>query len=255
MIYGLWQSAAGLQAQKLRLDVFANNVANVDTPGFKPDAISLVERLTASQGGTALGEAPYPPHPTLDRQTGGVTFSPTYTDFSTAAPVTTGNALDLAIDGDGFFSVRTEQGVRYTRNGRLTMRVDGTLVTAAGAFEVLSTAGRPIRVNPSAGAIQVGADGRVRQGDTVLARLGIVDFADRQRLEKTGRNLFEANGAPPKAATGEVRQFAYESSGVNSVTGLVRMIEAQRAYQLNATMITIQDQTLGRVVNDVGRLA
>lgn len=130
-------------------------------------------------------------------------------------------------------------------------------MTAAGGFEVLDDAGRPVRLDrsASAGSIAIDANGTIRQGEVAVARLGVVDFDDRSRLQKAGTNLFDADGARPRAGDGGVVQYAYESSGVDPVASLVRLIEATRAYQVNATMISLQDQTLGRVVNDVGRLA
>lgn len=258
MIQGLWQCAAGMQAQQVRQDVLANNLANLDTPGFKPDTVSFRERLAAARGGTVLGDDLRPPHAILDEMTGGVAVTPRYTDFSAAALTpSAGNPLDVAIDGDGFFSVRTDEGTRFTRNGRFALRADGALVTAAGGFDVLDDAGRPIRIDTSAaaGPIAIDANGTIRQGEVAVARLGVVDFDDRGRLQKAGTNLFDADGARPRAGGADVVQYAYESSGVDPISSLVRMIEATRAYQVNATMISLQDQTLARVVNDVGRLA
>lgn len=256
MTHGLWLSAAGLQAQQARQDVLANNLANVETAGFKPDRVMFRERLVAAQSDGVPGDAERLGHALLDRMTGGLAITPIRTDFSQGNLVTTQNELDLAIDGKGFFAVRSGDGVRYTRNGRLSLRADGTLVTSSGGLEVLDQAAQPIRLDPaSAGRISVNPRGQVRQAGALVADLQIVDFANTEILQKTGRNLFDAGGARAVAAVADVRQFAYEGSGAESMTTLVQMIEATRAYQLNATMITLQDQTLGRAVNDVGRLA
>lgn len=256
MIYGIWQSAAGLQAQGVRQDVLANNLANSETPGFKPDGVSFRERLIAARADENVpGDGPRLPHAILDAQTGGLTFAPRHTDFSQSALVTTANPLDLAIQGDGFFAIRTPQGKAYTRSGQFTLREDGTLVMAAGGLEVLDRASRPIRLDrASREPIRVDSTGAIRQGSTTIGGLDLTRFADPQALRKTGRNLFDAGSATPAAFDGEVKQFAYEGSGVDTVSTLVKLIEATRAYEFNATMITLQDGTLGRAVNDVGRL-
>lgn len=256
MIYGLWQSAAGLQAQQVRQGLLSANIANSETPGFKPDWVSFRERPIALDESDTPGDA-RPPHALLDRLSGGLASAPTHTDFSAGPTVPTQNALDLAVDGDGFFNVRTADGVRYTRNGRMTLREDGALVTASGGFEVLDDSGQPIRIDKSQAAkIDIDEQGVVHQGSTTLGTLKVTEFADRQELVKTGQNLFDASAA--RATVGGhsgVRQYAYEGSGVDPISSMVRMIEASRAYQLNATMIQIQDETLGKAVNEVGRLA
>lgn len=255
MIYGLWQSTAGLQALQLRQDVLANNLANIDTAGFKPDWVTLSERVAPVSAAETLGDGPRVPHPLLDRIGGGVDFSPTHTDFRTAPPVLTDNPLDLAIQGDGFFAVQTDKGVRYTRDGRFSLRADGGLVTTNGGWDVLDTSGRAIRLDRTNGQpIRIDPSGRIRQGAVSAGEIQLWDFADRGQLRNSGGNLFAAGEAEPVEAVGEIRQGAFEASGVDALQGMVRMIEASRAYQMNAQLITMQDQTLSRAVNDVGRL-
>src|SRR5207253_1241883 len=102
VIHGLWQSAAGLQALQIRQDVLANNLANTETPGFKPDGVSFRERISAAQGGGVPGDDPVTAHPILDKLSGGLTFAPQFTDFSQGSLVRTGNPLDVAVRGNGF---------------------------------------------------------------------------------------------------------------------------------------------------------
>lgn len=251
MIYGLWQSVGGLQAQDYRQTVLANNLANADTPGFKPQRVAFAERLNASlsKGGPASRLA------SLDGMTGGVFETPTYTDY-TQGPITTSDSpLDIAIHGDGFLRVRTREGVRVTRDGRLAMTKDGKLVHAASGGAVLDTVGRPIVLDPnSLSKIKIDTTGTIHEGDSKLAKLAVVDFRDRQVLEKAGQNLLSTDQAREIAATGQIEQFHEEQSGVDPVTALTDMISASRAYQLNATMISLQDESLGRVVNELGRI-
>lgn len=252
MVYGLWLSADGLTAQQYRQDVIANNLANVDTPGFKPDRVAFAERMVESQSRNALGTR----HDVLDAGTGGLFELPAYTDFEQPGGiVSSNNPLDIAIRDNGFLTVQTPDGPRYTRDGRLVMDADGTLRHGASNGLVVDSDGRPIALDPSSKQpIKIAASGRVSQGAAVAGTLALVDFDDRQLLEKVGENLFAGDRATPIVASVQVKQHAYESSGVEPAKTLVDMIAATRAYQMNATMITMQDQSLGRLVNDVGRI-
>ncbi len=254
MIYGLWQSAAGLQAQEYRQVIIANNLANAETPGFKADRIAFQERLNAS----ITKGAPADRHPVLDAMTGGLFETEVYTDFSfnESGLIPSGNRLDVAIHGDGFLAVQTADGARYTRDGRMTLDKDGTLVHVATGGAMLDRQGRPIMLDPSLPSkdTKIDSAGRVMQGEQIVGELGLVDFADRQQLEKIGHDLYSADNARRIQATGGIRQSFVESSGVDPVRALVDMIAATRAYEANARMITLQDETLGRAVNDVGRV-
>ena len=256
MTHGLWHSVAGLQAQQLRQDHIANNLANIETAGFKPDYVAFRERLAASLEGGAPGNDNVPAHDVFDRLSGGLAADRPYTSFLPGAMIPTTNPLDLAVEGDGFFSVRTREGVRYTRDGQFTTNKDGQLVTAAGGYPVLDVNGRTMEVDGSSREpITVDETGTLRQGATAVGQLAVTRFADRADLKKAGQNLYDATGARRLATTGRVRSNAYESSAVSPITELVRMIEAGRAYGVNAQLIQIQDETLGRAVNDVGRVA
>ncbi len=251
MVYGLWQSAAGLQSQDYRQAIIANNLANVDTPGFKPDRISFAERLSAATAG-----APRPTrHPVLDALPGGLFETPIHTDYSQGAIESSTNPLDVSIDGEGFLTVQTPDGPRYTRDGRMTMNRAGELRHVASGYPVVDRDGKPILLDPSQmNNLKIDELGQIKQGERAAGRLALVDFADRSGIEKTGQNLFAADRARPINASGTVRQFSTEASGANPVTSLVEMIDATRAYQMNATMLTLQDESLGRVVNEMGKI-
>jgi flagellar basal-body rod protein FlgF len=251
MVYGLWQSAAGLQVQEYRQAIISNNLANADTPGFKADRIAFQERLNAA---TAHGDM-RSRNPVLDRMTGGLFATPVYTDFAQGNFVPSNNALDVAVDGDGFFTVQTKDGPRYTRDGRFSKNTEGVLVHLASGGAMLGTDGFPITLDPvSQAPIKIDEGGRVSQGDRMAGRMALVDFADRKQIEKTGQNLFSANGQQRIDGTGRVRQSMYEASSVEPVNTLVDMISTARAYEANAKLISLQDESLGRVVNDLGRV-
>lgn len=253
MIYGLWQSVGGMQATEYRQAITANNVANADTVGFKHDIAIIRERDVASASSpSGMGFR----HALLDRMTGGSLVSPTYTSFVQGTAQDSANPLDMMIQGDGFFTVQTPEGERYTRDGRFTLGPDGVLRMVAGGHPVLNSGGSEIHIDSSAprDSLTIGGDGAIRQNGTEVARLGIVDFENKQALAKTGGNLFEAFGAEPTDATGVVRNHMVEGSTVNPVNSITSMIEATRAYQMNASLVQLQNETLGRAVNDVGRI-
>lgn len=252
MIYGIYHSAAGLQIQEYRQSLIANNLANAETPGFKPDMAAIVERSPEALDGTNAKAR----HRVLDRMTGGLFEMPVHTDFTDGPLEVTNNPLDVAIVGGGFLRVATPEGERYTRDGRLTIDAQGSLVNASNGLAILGDNGTPIRVDPSARAeVTIHDDGTVRQGEVDVGRIALVDFDDRSRLTKQGRNLYAADDLTTRPATGAIRSGAVEQSAVDPVNSLVQMMAASRAYEMNAALISLQDQTLNRVVNDLGRLS
>jgi flagellar basal body rod protein FlgG len=255
MTYGLWLSAAGMQANEYRQDVLANNLANANTVGFKHDLAMLRERTVQSRdaaGGPRFG------HELLDNLSGGTFVAPTYHSFAEGPVTRTDKPLDVAIKGEGFFTVLVGNEVRYTRDGRFTINGANELVMVAGdgRARVLDEAGAPIALlPPPAGKPVIGPDGTIRQNNTVVGKLGLAEFADRNTLRKVGSNLFQATGGPPlSASTSNVLAGYVEDSTVNPVAGLATMIEVTRVYQLNATMISLQDATIGQAVSRVGRI-
>ena len=255
MTYGLWLSAGGMQANEYRQSILANNLANANTVGFKKDLAVMRERAvesrTAADGGRFV-------HPLLDGLSGGTFVAPTMHSFANGLPETTGNPLDATIKGEGFFTVRVGNDTRYTRDGRFTVNEKNELVMVAGngRHKVLDEAGTPIVLLPaSAGRARIAADKTVRQGDTVVARLGLAEFADRNDLRKVGANLFKNTGDRALPATRSMLlPGTVERSNADPITGLAEMIEVSRAYQLNAQMISLQDTMIGQAVSRVGRI-
>ena len=255
MTYGLWLSAAGMQANQYRQDVLANNIANVNTTGFKKDVTVLRERAVESTSGAAglkFNNA------LLDAMSGGTFVAPTYHSFAEGPLTQTGNPLDVAIHGDGFFAVQDEGEVKYTRDGRFTTNVNNELVMVAGEGEarVLDDANSPIVLLPAtAGTPKIAADGTIRQGDAVVGKIGMFEFADRNTLRKEGANLFKAtDGTGQPAENSTLLARTIEESTVNPVDGLTTLIEVARAFQLNATMVQLQDSTVGQAISQVGRI-
>lgn len=251
MVYGIYSSAGGMLANQYRQDVLSNNLANVATTGFKQDLSVVRERQPA------VRERMLDPDlsdQTLAGMTGGSLVAPTYTSWEPGTIETTGGPLDAAIVGDGFFRVRAGGTDRFTRDGRFKVNAQGELVTVNGQAQVLDTGGRPIRVPPDLqDRARITADGEVVAGDESIATIGVAGFADRSALRKAGGNLLMAVDARPIVQQPTLQTGAYEGSNVDPTRAMVAMIEVTRAYQMNATMVGLADQTLGRAVNDIAR--
>ena len=221
-----------------QMDVVANNVANVNTNGFKADR-SLFEEYLRSGAHEDNFMRP-------DRRVSFVQDRGTFHDFATGNTEQTKNPLDVAIDGTGFLVVQTPAGERYTRDGGLQINNQGQLVTAGGN-PVLGSSG-PIVFQPTDHDISIAADGNITvvegtgRTDSVRGKLRVVSFAEAQKLVKDGNNLFSAGqgvAAQPDTAS-RVRQGFIEKSNVNSVTEMSRMIEITRTYTQISAMLQQQ---------------
>lgn len=251
MVYGIWSSAGGMAVNQYRLDVSANNLANIDTVGFKHDIALLTERPVESQEEPANTR-----HRNVfyDRLSGGTLVAPTVHTFGQGPTMVTNDPLDAMIDGKGFFAVQTPDGVQYTRDGRFTVNSSGTLVTVAGSFPVLSEEGQPIKISegPQPYVIE---GGHIMQADATVDRLALVEFDDLHLLRKVQQNRFAAaeNQSARPATDSNVMPGRLEGSTVDPVNGIARMIEISRSFEMNASILRMQDQTLGRAVNDIAR--
>jgi flagellar basal-body rod protein FlgF len=252
MLYGIYQSAGGLQLNQYRQDVLANNLANVQTSGFKHDVTMVTERQVASQ---EPGGDPWMSNQMLDQLTGGSLVAPTHTVFEQGPLEKTGQPLDLALVGDGFFAVQKDGQEHYTRDGKFTINPDGSLVTVAGNHPVLDKQGNTITVPKElTGQVEFGADGVLRAGRQEFGQLRVVDFENKQHLRKVGQNVFQAIDAQPVESNASLRVGMSEKSTVDSMKSMVSMLEVTRAYQMNSTLIGLADSTLGRAVNDIARI-
>jgi flagellar basal-body rod protein FlgF len=210
-----------------QVDVVANNVANVNTAGFKADRSLFEEYLTSG--------AHEDNFMTSDRRISYVQDRGTFRDFSQGAVEQTKNPLDLAVGGSAFLVVQTPGGERYTRDGGLQLNNQGQLVTVAGN-PILGTSG-PIVFQPTDHDINVSPDGTITvlegsaRTDSVRGKLRLVSFADAQKLLKEGSNLyFAGEGSAQPDTKSVVRQGFIEKSNVNAVAEMSNMIEVTRAY-------------------------
>jgi len=222
-----------------QMDVIANNVANVTTTGFKADRSLFQEYLmpTAREDNFAAGR---------DRRISHVVDRATFRDFAQGSADHTKNPLDVAIAGDGFFSVQTPAGERYTRDGGFQINTQGQLVNASG-FPVLGTGG-PITFQQTDKEVQIAKDGTVTvlegtgRTDSIRGKLRLTSFSQPQRLVKEGSNLYSAGeGNTAQTDTkSTVAQGFIERSNVNAVTEMSRMIEINRMYTSMATLLQQQ---------------
>lgn len=246
MIYGLYQSAAGMMVNEYRQGVTANNLANADTVGFKRDIAVFSERPPAWEG--AGGGAS---KPGLDPLTGGVWLGRTQTDFSPGSLVPTQQPTDVSLDGPGFFLVQKGGQTYATRDGRFITDPLGNLLAAEDGAAVLGVGGLPIRLNPNVPLNLLSFDqrGRVLQGGRPTGILGVVDFEDYSQLRKVSGSRFAVGSAKPVPSAAIVNSGGVEASGVEPVKELVGMIESARAYQFNAQLVSMQDQSIGRLIS------
>lgn len=222
-----------------QLGVIANNIANVNTTGFKADKSLFQEYLSSGAHEDNFRGR--------DRVVSFVQDRATVRDDAAGPSVMTKNPLDVAIDGNAYLVVQTPQGERYTRDGSLEINAQGQLVTKSG-YPVLGTGG-PIMFQPNDKSINIAQDGQITviegvntQMDSVRGKLRLASFANPQRLEKQGNNLYLAgNGANPIAAVDvRVNQGYIEKSNVNSVVEMTRLMDVTRSYTKISTMLQQQ---------------
>jgi flagellar basal-body rod protein FlgF len=251
MIYGLYHSAAGMLTNEYREAVLANNIANAETVGFKREVATFAERSPAAEAGRRAG----PTDETLDGMTGGLWLGATRTDFRPGAMVHTDDAYDVALDGPGFLVVAQDGQPRYTRDGRMTITPTGELVAASDGAPVLGRSGTPLRLNPRGGEPRFDENGRVFQDERLAGQLAVVDFADYRALTHAGTTRFAAaDDAEMIASPAFVRAGVVEASGVEPVQEMVSMLDAARAYQLNARMVSLQDSSVGQLITQLLRV-
>jgi flagellar basal body rod protein FlgG len=260
MNYGLYTSAAGALVAMHRQNVLANNLANVNTPGYKPDAVEVREREPARIERSALGADP---HWLLERLGGPVFAGATRVRLDQAAITRTDNPLDLAISGNGLFvvaegdaSAENPADLRFTRDGRLTLDARGRLVLAASGHAVLSDRNQPIELDPGA-PVDVNDGGEIFQDGRPVGRLRIAD-ADATILVKAGGSLLrlaDGAGLPEGDAPGSVRQGFVEASAVDPVEAINEIMNAAKLATSNLLLMQYHDNVLGQAFSTFGRVA
>jgi flagellar basal-body rod protein FlgG len=250
MLRGVYAAATGMINQRERLDVISNNLANISTTAFK-------RSQPVSRGFYQIFAEEVGRFPSLrgSREVpgGGAALDATAKDFSPGPIVDTGNPLDLAIDGPGFFVVRTPAGERYTRAGSFSLNPEGLLVTPDGE-PVLGEQG-PIVIQGE--SVAISPDGSVIIDGEPSEQIRVVDFPQPHRLTRYGRNQFGADeetaATREPVATPSLRVSALEHANVNPIAELVAMMDASRSYEAHQRVIIAMNESLDAAVNEIAR--
>lgn len=226
-----------------QMNVVANNVANMNTTGYKSEDMLFEEYISPRGSAEAFR--------TGDRDLSFVLDDRTVGNFATGALRTTGSQFDVAIKSEGFFAIQTPAGERYTRAGSFTLDPSGQLTTHDG-YPVLGEAG-PIVFDPQNTQITITGDGTIAGINGEIARLRIVSFDDPQQLNRVGNTLFSGDGAQP-TENPQVVQFALESANVDAISQISQMIEVQRAYDEIANIMREQNDLRETAIQRLGRV-
>ncbi len=232
-------AASRLTAQERAIEVTANNLANVNTPGFQASRVKFADWLHTQPGGRALpGE----------RQIAYTQDRATWRDTQAGAVTQTGNPFDLALQGEGYFTVATDRGPRLTRDGRFGPLPDGAIGDSAGN-KLLDVNGRPIQVAPTDTRITIASDGSVSSENGQLGKIGVVKPADPMKLKAEGNTLFLAETPTSPVERPGIVQGAMEGSNVPPVLEVTRMMNELRDFQFTTQLIQAEDDRLRSVID------
>ena len=249
MIRGLYTAASSMEVLQKKTNIRSNNLANVNTNGFKKsEGITrsfpemLLSRIEAGEADQEIGEL-----------STGSYMERKFKDMSQGSFKQTGNQLDFAVEGEGFFVIETEAGQRYSRDGNFTINADSELVTQSGNH-VLDNNGNRIQLIPEQD-FRVSADGQITFNNGLQgAQIDLVNFEDEAELSQEGDNLYAArDGAAPVESEAGIAQGYLEGSNVKIVEEMAKMIKTTRHYESNQKVISSIDQSLDKVINEVGR--
>jgi flagellar basal-body rod protein FlgF len=235
-----------LAAQLRATNVLANNIANADTPGYRAERPVFAQVLERQRDGAGAGPGDRAVAYALDRAT--------WRDTAPGPVSTTGNPLDVAIRGDGFFAVETPRGERYTRAGRFQLDGQRRIADADGNL-VLDARGTPIQLAGNDSRIEVQGDGTVRSENGALGRLRVVRFEDPQAMRPEGSRLFAAgeDAAPEAMERPNLVQGAVEGSNVSAIQEITRLTMEQRGFEFTAQFAEREGERLQTAVDRILR--
>lgn len=256
MIYGMYLSAQGAEANSVRLDVLSNNMANANTTSFKRDVPLF--RVNPPRDEREGGIQPLPG--ALENHSGGISLEAITTDFENGSLIPTGGEYDVALKGEGFFQVGNRQQSYLTRNGSLSIDADRRLVTADQGLPILSRDGNPIEIPADAVNVEVATDGTVvpfdRYGQSLgnAGQLAVVMPTSLDELVKIGNSLYTTQGrVNPLKQPANIQQGYLEASGTNSIEEMMELVSTSRMFESNINMIKLQDDSLGRLLQSMPR--
>jgi flagellar basal-body rod protein FlgF len=251
MIKGLYSAVSAMVMNANRQQVLSHNIANLQTPGFK-QILTTAQGFMQQQDVYSTGQNPGRTIDYLGQMGLGTQPGPEYIDYEQGALQHTGNPLDLALQANGFFTVKTPEGNRYTRDGRFQRDAANTLVTVDG-FQVLDNAGQPITLPD--GEVGVGADGAISVNGAAVATLGIGVFTNpRTDLQHTDGNLFTGPAASTSQDAPQVVQGSLETSNADPSLLMTQLVEVARSYEAAQKLVQNQDELLGKAIASLGRI-
>ena len=251
MLRSMYIASTGMLAQRQKMDVMTNNITNIETIGYKKDTIltrsfkdMLIERANDL---STIGKTNV-----VGPQNTGLHVDEIVTCFDQGGVEETGRLFDIALEGEGFFCVQTEQGERYTRAGSFAVDNNGYLVNSDGYY----VSGQNGRIYVGQNEISVDESGGVYTNGTPIDMLKIVSFSDYTALRKQGNNLYvnQGNAAVVPAGSTIVKQGSIENSNVNMAQEIVDIMAVSRTYETNQRVVKMLDQSLEKTVNEVGRV-
>jgi len=250
MIKGFYSAVSAMIARLKQQELISHNISNLNTPGFKQTLTSMEEFMNvnvySASGASTSGQIQ-----ALGEMGLGVSAAPEITDFSQGSLRGTGQVLDLAIEGDGFFNVETPEGERYTRDGRFTLDAESNLVTVDGYF-VLSETGQQITLPE--GEIRISSDGEIFVDGSSQASLGLAVFEDPSgELIRHPGNMYESTGQPAGDPAGSIVQGYLEMANVDPAVMMTEMSKVARAYEAAQQMVQSQDELLGKAISVLGQ--
>ena len=222
----IWQQTTLMR----RIDTIADNVANSSSPGFKAEMISFATRFAGTGQGIRLIQEVAQARDTRE-----------------GAFTQTGNRLDLAIKGEGYFVLDMPLGERFTRNGRFLLDTDGQLINSQG-FPVLGDDGNPIVFAPTETDIRIDTDGTINTESGPVGTIGVVRFADEQALLRTQHGFYAADAEPEPAVNARVVQGAIEASNVEPIIEMTRMMQVLRDFQSAQKVVDSEHQRTRRLI-------
>ncbi|HSA05571.1 MAG TPA: flagellar basal-body rod protein FlgF [Candidatus Gastranaerophilales bacterium] len=258
MVNGIDIAASGMVSIIDLNDIIANNLANANTTGFKQliPTFRNIQDFSVPDMNKKNGEAS-DSMTSIGNLSAGSMIDATQLDFSQGSLHQTDKKLDLAINGEGFFTVETEKGQFYTRNGSFSVNDEGDIVTKEG-YKVLGEGGRGINIDLEDIGVEklvITRDGRIMSGTDELDKLKMVDFEDKTKLKMMGTSLFrnsDPDNPPVELKNGAVMQGYLETSNANVVKTMINSISGARTYETLSKIIKDTDATLRKTVNEVG---
>ncbi len=226
-------------ANRRSLDIVANNIANMNTTGFKAENVLFEQILQEVGSGNEVGS-----------EISFVQDKAVFRNFEDGALVETGGAIDLALSGKGFFVVDTPEGQRYTRNGNFKLDEDGRLVTSE-MHPVLDVNGNEITIGPDESDIQIAKDGSIETSLGPKTSFNVVTFENLNDMRKIGASMYETEQDPFPADSVTVHQGMIETSNVQPILEVTKMIEVSRAYQSAASIISDAEDLQRKAVNEL----